>query len=106
MSAVARSGRTGRAQARRPRLIDLRGDRLGLPTAPHVREAARQALADGETHYPTRPRLNARPPGIAHSVARCNALRRGKGCEGWWSPSLVRRGRLRLTCRLAWATLV
>src|SRR5262249_48642928 len=57
-----------------PRLIDLRGDRLGLPTAPHVREAARQALADGETHYTTRPGLNPLRRAIADKLARRNGI--------------------------------
>src|SRR5262249_7747612 len=57
-----------------PRPIDLRGDRLGLPTAPHVREAARQALADGETHYTTRPGLNPLRRAIADKLARQNGI--------------------------------
>jgi aspartate/methionine/tyrosine aminotransferase len=74
MSVVACSDASGSAQARRPRVIDLRGDRLGLPTAPHVREAASQALADGETHYTTRPGLNPLRRAIADKLARENGI--------------------------------
>src|SRR5262249_3546192 len=74
MSVVASSDASGSAQARRRRVIDLRGDRLGLPTAPHVRQAASQALADGETHYTTRPGLNPLRRAIADKLARENGI--------------------------------
>jgi aspartate/methionine/tyrosine aminotransferase len=61
--------------ARRARLIDLRGDRLGLPTPPHVRAAAKRALDDGETHYTTRPGLNPLRRAIAEKLKRENAIR-------------------------------
>jgi aminotransferase len=70
MSAIAVPSRT-----QRPRLIDLRGDRLGLATAPHVREAAKRALDDGETHYTTRPGLNPLRYAIADKLERENGIR-------------------------------
>ncbi len=58
-----------------PRLIDLRADRLGLATAAHVRDAAKQALDDGETHYTTRPGLNPLRHAIAEKLERENGIR-------------------------------
>jgi aminotransferase len=40
-----------------PSTIDLSGDRLEVASPPHVREAAKTALDQGETHYTTRPGL-------------------------------------------------
>lgn len=75
MSTIARPDGSGSARTRRPRPIDLRGDRLGLATAPHVREAAKQALDDGETHYTTRPGLNPLRRAIAEKLERENGIR-------------------------------
>lgn len=74
MSTIARPD-SGSARTHRPRLIDLRGDRLGLATAPHVREAAKRALDDGETHYTTRPGLNPLRRAIAEKLERDNGIR-------------------------------
>ena len=60
---------------RRRRLIDLRDDRLDLPTPVHVREAAQRALAEGATHYTTRPGLNPLRAAIASKLERENDLR-------------------------------
>jgi aspartate/methionine/tyrosine aminotransferase len=75
MSATARPDRSAAAREQRPRLIDLSGDRLGLATAPHVREAAKRALDAGETHYTTRPGLNPLRHAIAEKLERENAIR-------------------------------
>ena len=72
---IARTESAGPAAARRPRLIDLRGDRLGLPTARNVRDAAKRALDDGETHYTTRPGLNPLRRAIAEKLKRDNGIR-------------------------------
>ena len=74
MSTIAREERLDSAPAHRPRLIDLSGDRLGLPTAQPVRDAARQALDDGETHYTTRPGLNPLRRAIAAKLERENGI--------------------------------
>ncbi len=74
MSTIAREQRLNSPPAHRPRLIDLSGDRLGLPTAPHVREAAKQALDTGETHYTTRPGLNPLRRAIAAKLAQENEI--------------------------------
>jgi aspartate/methionine/tyrosine aminotransferase len=74
MSTTTRKPGTA-APTRRPRLIDLRGDRLGLASAPHVREAAKRALDDGETHYTTRPGLNPLRRAIAEKLERENGVR-------------------------------
>jgi aspartate/methionine/tyrosine aminotransferase len=68
------SGGAVAPQSQRPRLIDLRGDRLGLPTAPLVRAAAKKALDDGETHYTTRPGLNPLRRAIAEKLERENGV--------------------------------
>jgi aminotransferase len=75
MSAIAREDRLDSAPAQRPRLIDLSRGRLGLATAPHVREAAKRALDDGETHYTTRPGLNPLRRAIAEKLERENGIR-------------------------------
>jgi aminotransferase len=74
MSTIAREERLDSAPAHRPRLIDLSRDRLGLPTAQHVREAAKRALDDGETHYTTRPGLNPLRRAIAAKLAQENQI--------------------------------
>jgi aminotransferase len=74
MSTTARKTGTA-ARPRRPKLIDLRGDRLGLASSPHVRDAAKRALDDGETHYTTRPGLNPLRRAIAEKLERENGVR-------------------------------
>jgi len=74
MTPRTESART-KPTARHARLIDLRGDRLGLPTAAHIRDAAKRALDDGETHYTTRPGLNPLRRAIAEKLKRENAIR-------------------------------
>ena len=75
MSTTTRHDRSAPAREQRPPLIDLSGDRLGLATAPHVREAAKRALDAGETHYTTRPGLNPLRHAIAEKLERENAIR-------------------------------
>jgi aminotransferase len=75
MSTIARDDHVGSASTSRPRLIDLAGDRLGLASAPHVRQAAQRALDDGETHYTTRPGLNPLRHAIAQKLERENGIR-------------------------------
>src|SRR2546425_7913208 len=75
MSAIARKDRVDSASAQRPSPIDLSRGRLGLATAPHVREAAKRALDDGETHYTTRPGLNPLRRAIAEELERENGIR-------------------------------
>ena len=55
-------------------LIDLSGERLGLESAPHVREAAKRALDEGATHYTTRPGLNPLRAAIADKLGRENGI--------------------------------
>jgi aspartate/methionine/tyrosine aminotransferase len=57
------------------RLIDLSGERLGLPSSAHVREAAKRALDEGATHYTTRPGLNPLRRAIAEKLERENGVR-------------------------------
>jgi len=73
MKTIARPDDTAAAK-RRPKLIDLRGDRLGLATTPHVRDAAKRALDEGETHYTTRPGLNPLRRAIAEKLERENRI--------------------------------
>src|SRR5579864_361973 len=54
--------------------IDLSGDDLGLPTAPHVREAAKRALDDGATHYTTRPGLNPLREAVSRKLREENGV--------------------------------
>lgn len=54
--------------------IDLTGADLGLPTPPHVREAAKQALDAGATHYTTRPGLDALRVAVAEKLHRVNSI--------------------------------
>jgi aspartate/methionine/tyrosine aminotransferase len=75
MNTTASRDRRDSARTRPKRLIDLRGDRLGLATAPHVRDAAKRALDDGETHYTTRPGLNPLRHAIAEKLERENGIR-------------------------------
>lgn len=66
---------TAKTPARRARLIDLRDAKLDLPTPMHVRDAAQRALAEGATHYTTRPGLNPLRSAIASKLERENGLR-------------------------------
>lgn len=61
-------GRTGAAR------IDLTGTDLGLPTPPHVREAAKRALDEGATHYTTRPGLDSLRAAVAAKLDRVNGI--------------------------------
>jgi aminotransferase len=54
--------------------IDLSGDDLGLPTAPHIREAAQRALDEGATHYTTRPGLDPLREAVAAKLRRENGI--------------------------------
>jgi aminotransferase len=59
----------------RPRKrFDLRTAAPEIPTAPHVRAAAKRALDAGETHYTTRPGLNPLRRAIAEKLARENGI--------------------------------
>jgi len=55
--------------------IDLAGTDLGLPTPPHVREAAKRALDEGATHYTTRPGLDSLRAAVAEKLDRVNGIR-------------------------------
>ena len=59
---------------RPPSLIDLSGDRLAFESPLHVREAAMRALADGATHYTTRPGLNPLRAAIAEKLSAENGI--------------------------------
>src|SRR5947209_6938569 len=54
--------------------IDLSGDDLGLPTAPHVKEAAKQALDQGATHYTTRPGLDPLRQAVSRKLKAENGI--------------------------------
>jgi aspartate/methionine/tyrosine aminotransferase len=58
-----------------PSVIDLSGDDLGLPTAPHIGEAAKQALDEGATHYTTRPGLDPLREAVARKLRASNDIR-------------------------------
>ncbi|HWE60470.1 MAG TPA: pyridoxal phosphate-dependent aminotransferase [Chloroflexota bacterium] len=64
----------GSPRTARPATIDLSGADLGLPTPRHVREAAKQALDAGATHYTTRPGLDALRQAVAEKLQRVNGL--------------------------------
>jgi aspartate/methionine/tyrosine aminotransferase len=55
-------------------LIDLSGDRLAFESPLHVREAAMRALAEGATHYTTRPGLNPLRAAIAEKLSAENGV--------------------------------
>lgn len=55
-------------------MIDLAGESLGLPTAAHVREAAKRALDEGATHYTTRPGLDPLRRAVAEKLRRQNGV--------------------------------
>src|SRR5919199_5704682 len=54
--------------------IDLSGDHLGLPAAPHIREAAKRALDEGATHYTTRPGLDPLREAVARKLRDRNGI--------------------------------
>lgn len=55
-------------------VIDLSAEHLGLPTPEHVRQAAKDALDAGETHYTTRPGINPLRRAVAEKLAAENGI--------------------------------
>ena len=73
MIATTASASTRSARRRVP-LLDLSAVDLHLPTALHVREAAKAALDAGATHYTTRPGLDELRAAVAEKLLRENGI--------------------------------